>query len=67
MAKKEMEYTTSAIATNFSNFSALHNRTKLIETILNLEADPNSQKALAKQILEQGTLGLNAVICRVLL
>ncbi|KAL2311963.1 Geranylgeranyl transferase type-2 subunit alpha [Schizosaccharomyces pombe] len=53
LAKKEMEYTTSAIATNFSNFSALHNRTKLIETILNLEVDPNSRKALAKQILEQ--------------
>jgi geranylgeranyl transferase type-2 subunit alpha len=53
MATDELDYTTRMINTNLSNFSAWHNRTKLISRILDEKgADDNERK----QMLDQGRM-----------
>ncbi|KAI5960362.1 BET4 [Candida pseudojiufengensis] len=47
----EFDYTTSKIQTDFSNFSAWHNRTKLIPRILNLVKVTNTDNELFKNPL----------------
>jgi geranylgeranyl transferase type-2 subunit alpha len=53
MAKAEFDYTTKMIGLNLSNFSAWHNRTKLILTILDEKAATDEER---RQILDDGKL-----------
>ncbi|OAL39261.1 hypothetical protein AYO20_01579 [Fonsecaea nubica] len=52
MARQELEYTKKMIGTNLSNFSAWHNRTKLILRILDEEkaTDDERQKMLDEEL-----------------
>ncbi|KAK9469419.1 hypothetical protein V1512DRAFT_218412 [Lipomyces arxii] len=50
MTRKEFDYTTSKINANFSNFSAWHNRTKLIPRLLIEEPDIDARDFLGKEI-----------------
>lgn len=51
LARDEYEYTTKMIGQNLSNFSAWHNRTRLILRILNEE---NASAEERKQMLDEG-------------
>ncbi len=51
MARKEFHYTTKMIESNLSNFSAWHNRTKLIQRILNEKSASDEER---KQMLDDG-------------
>jgi geranylgeranyl transferase type-2 subunit alpha len=53
MALDELDYTTKMIRTNLSNFSAWHNRTKLIARILN---EKNATDEERKQMLDEGAI-----------
>jgi len=53
MAKAELDYTTKMIGLNLSNFSAWHNRTKLILTILDEKAATDEER---RQMLDGGKL-----------
>lgn len=53
MAKAELDYTTKMIGLNLSNFSAWHNRTKLILTILDEKAATDEER---RQMLDDGKL-----------
>ena len=58
MAKSEVDYTTKMISANLSNFSAWHNRSKLIIRAL---AEQNADSGERKQMLNDGEYGN---ICR---
>ena len=51
MVESEFNYTTRMINTNLSNFSAWHNRSKLIPRLLD---DQNADHAARKQFLDDG-------------
>jgi geranylgeranyl transferase type-2 subunit alpha len=51
MAQTEFDYTTRMIGLNLSNFSAWHNRTKLIQSILNEKAATDEER---RQMLDGG-------------
>jgi geranylgeranyl transferase type-2 subunit alpha len=53
MALEELDYTTKMIRTNLSNFSAWHNRTKLIARILD---EKNASDEERKQMLDEGEI-----------
>ena len=55
MARSEFDYTTKMIRTNLSNFSAWHNRTKLILRFLAEEQATDGER---KKILDEGGLTL---------
>ena len=55
MVKLEFDYTTRMINTNLSNFSAWHNRSKLIPRLLD---DQNADHAARKQLLNDGMVTL---------
>ncbi|KAJ8100899.1 hypothetical protein POJ06DRAFT_274672 [Lipomyces tetrasporus] len=50
MVRPEFDYTTVKINSNFSNFSAWHNRTKLIPRLLNEEPEIDARELLDKEI-----------------
>lgn len=52
-AQRELEYTTAAINSNFSNFSAWHNRTKLIPQILRQIDDNDIRESRRRELLQQ--------------
>lgn len=51
MSRSEFEYTKKMIGTNLSNFSAWHNRTKLILRILDEEKASDDER---QKMLDQG-------------
>ena len=51
MAKTEFDYTTKMIGTNLSNFSAWHNRSKLIIQMLEQQSASDAER---KQMLDEG-------------
>lgn len=51
-AQREFEYTTAAINSNFSNFSAWHNRTKLIPQILSQVPDADDRDQRRRELLK---------------
>lgn len=51
MAKEEFDYTTKMIGINLSNFSAWHNRSKLILRILHEQSASDEER---KQMLDDG-------------
>lgn len=53
MAQAEFDYTTRMIGLNLSNFSAWHNRTKLIQSILDEKAATDEER---RQMLDDGKL-----------
>jgi geranylgeranyl transferase type-2 subunit alpha len=56
MVESEFEYTTKMIKSNLSNFSAWHNRSKLIPRLLNeREADDTARR----KFLDEGTIGFS--------
>ncbi len=59
MSRSELEYTKKMIGTNLSNFSAWHNRTKLILKILDEEnaTDEDRQKVLDEGMTFRSRLG----------
>jgi len=56
VALDELDYTTKMIRTNLSNFSAWHNRTKLMAKILD---EKNASDVERKQMLDQGQMYLS--------
>lgn len=52
MARKEFDYTTKMVESNLSNFSAWHNRTKLIQRILDEQSATDEER---RQMLDDGT------------
>ncbi|KAK9351456.1 hypothetical protein V1505DRAFT_373896 [Lipomyces doorenjongii] len=50
MVRPEFDYTTTKINANFSNFSAWHNRTKLIPRLLKEEPEIDARKLLENEI-----------------
>lgn len=51
MAREEFNYTTKMIEANLSNFSAWHNRTKLIQKILDEESANDEER---RRMLDDG-------------
>lgn len=51
MAKQEFDYTTKMIKGNLSNFSAWHNRSKLILRMLDEQSASDAER---RQLLDQG-------------
>lgn len=62
MAMDELDYTTKMINSNLSNFSAWHNRTKLISRVLDEKSADDNER---KQMLDEGEIMqmLQASIC----
>lgn len=60
MARKELEYTTKMIGLNLSNFSAWHNRTKLILRFVEEESPTDDER---RKILDEGKSGMYHLIC----
>jgi geranylgeranyl transferase type-2 subunit alpha len=53
MAQDELDYTTKMIGTNLSNFSAWHNRTKLVSRILDEQSANHMER---KEMLDAGKM-----------
>jgi geranylgeranyl transferase type-2 subunit alpha len=53
MVESEFEYTTKMIKSNLSNFSAWHNRSKLIPRLLN---ERNADDIARQKFLDEGML-----------
>lgn len=60
MAQEEFDYTTKMIKTNLSNFSAWHNRTKLIQRLLDEKSASDEER---KKMLDDGKAA--PFICRI--